>query len=168
MKCSCTFLLYFLCTKTVQVRAAQRIPLLPRAAQDPPAILGSVNCSSTGNIWQFALIPPKASSYSTVVTASNLPQLKNANTLKSFCELLMEALQLIYVKESWATDESGSNKMIYKRPHSKQQGLRASSIVLVFTSTKKQFQCTKYIISPSPNLNKGTSKSSFLSYIAAA
>lgn len=45
-------------------------------------------------------------------------------TEKHFCELLMAALQLIYVKESWATDESGSNKMICKRPHSKQQGGR--------------------------------------------
>lgn len=45
-------------------------------------------------------------------------------TEKHFCELLMAASQLICVKESWATDESGSNKMICKRPHSKQQGGR--------------------------------------------
>lgn len=45
-------------------------------------------------------------------------------TKKHFYELLMAASELIYVKESWATDESGSNKMICKRPHSKQQGGR--------------------------------------------
>lgn len=45
-------------------------------------------------------------------------------TEKHFSELLMAASQLIYVEESWDTDESGSNKMICKRPHSKQQGGR--------------------------------------------
>lgn len=66
------------------------------------------------------LLPPKPpSADSAMATSLNLPQLKNAFTLKSFGELRMAALQLIYVKESWATDESGSNKMICKWPHSK-------------------------------------------------
>lgn len=67
------------------------------------------------------LLPPQKppSADSAMATTLNLPQLKNAFALKCFWELLMAALQLIYVKESWATDESGSNKMICKRPHSK-------------------------------------------------
>lgn len=96
------FLLHFLCTETGQVTAALRIPLLSRAAQDPPAMLGSMNCSSTENVCQHTFTPPKKPRSADSANGNHFKSTRAKKCLctKSFCELLMAALQLIYVKES--------------------------------------------------------------------
>lgn len=124
MKFSSTFLLPLLCTAREKVTAALTVPLLARATQDPPGILGTMTtgreCLSVYFHAPQSLPLWKRSDNRFKSTLAK----KCLYTEKRFCELLMAALQLIYVKESWATDESGSNKMICKRPHSKQQGGR--------------------------------------------
>lgn len=126
MRFSSTFLLPFLCTAGEKVTAALRIPLLARATHRTLRQSQGYDLQQHRECLSIFFHDPKS---------LPLPKHNGGNfkstlakkclyTEKHFCALLMAASQLIYVKESWATDKSGWNKMICKRPHSEQQGGR--------------------------------------------